>query len=271
METSQFGEAKLINELLSAYSVPPTCVEFGAYDGITNSNTYILWAERGFRAVLIEASADLFAKLAQNVNENCLIEQAFVTVDNPLESILEKLGFDDEIGVLSIDIDSNDLEVFEQVNHDRPHIVIIEYNQQIPQWCAYRDPPGSVFLRHSARATMECALDLGYGVVDCIGTNMILMNGRKASLPAAYFAPDLEAMYDYAEQKRACKDVRIVGSKFTTNAKVFSVKPNPYLRMKALAHQLSLMYNYSVRGIEVPSRAIDDACARRVVESGLYL
>lgn len=270
-DTSQFGERELINKLLQTYTVPKTCVEFGAYDGKTNSNTYHLWAQENFKAVLIESDPDLFAQLQKNVAPHCIVEQAFVTTQNPLDKILNRIGFDEEIGVLSIDIDSNDLEIFEQVDHTKTHIVIIEFNQQIPHWCSYRDPPGTVCFRHSARITMERALALGYGVVDCIGTNMILMNARKAELPQSYLTPNLEAIYDYKEQKRACKDVRIIGSKFTTNAKVFSVKPTPYLRLKAKIKQLNLALNYSKRGKKVPSQTISDECAKRLVAAGLYL
>lgn len=272
MTVSQFGEEALIAQLIAKFDPPKTSVEFGAYDGITNSNTYKLWKDQGFRSVLIEADDAMFAQLRQNAGPNCLLAKEFVTLDNPLVAILARLGFDGDIGVLSIDIDSNDLDVFEAVDHDRTHIVVIEYNQQLPHWSDYRDPEGIVFLRHSAKAVMQSALERGYGVVRCIGTNMVLMNGRKATLPDEYYKPDLEAMFDFAEQKRACGgDARIIGCKFTTNAKVFAVKPTPMLRLKAAIRKANFALNYAARGRQIPSDKIHPACAERVRAAGLYL
>jgi hypothetical protein len=51
--TSQHGENGIIAYLLSAYpNIAKVCLEVGASDGLTNSNTYPLWAA-GWQALLI--------------------------------------------------------------------------------------------------------------------------------------------------------------------------------------------------------------------------
>ena len=52
--------------------------------------------------------------------------------------------------------------------------------------------------------------------------------------------------------KKACNDIRIVGSKFTTNAKVFTQKPTILLRIKRFFMQMILIVNYFLRGKKIP-------------------
>ena len=42
----QFNEVKIINKIYEKYDFPKTCIEFGAYDGITNANTFYFWKKR---------------------------------------------------------------------------------------------------------------------------------------------------------------------------------------------------------------------------------
>ena len=73
------------------------------------------------------------------------------------------------------------------------------------------------------------------------------------------------------EQKKSCKDIRIIGSKFTTNAKVFSQKPNLLLRLKKYLFQLIVLINYSLRGKPIPSNKIPENCKKKILEAGLYI
>ena len=81
----------------------------------------------------------------------------------------------------------------------------------------------------------------------------------------------LKTCFDYEEQIKACKDVRIIGSKFTTNAKVFSEKPNFLLKIKKIIFQIIVIVNYSLRGKNLPSRNIPESCRKKIIDSGLYL
>ena len=46
----QFDEVKLILKIPKLDIIPKTCIEFGAYDGITNSNTFYFWKKENFQS-----------------------------------------------------------------------------------------------------------------------------------------------------------------------------------------------------------------------------
>ena len=48
----QFNEVKIIKKIYEKYGFPKTCIEFGAYDGITNANTFYFWKKMLTKIVL---------------------------------------------------------------------------------------------------------------------------------------------------------------------------------------------------------------------------
>ena len=72
----QFDEVRIIKKIFEDYDLPKTCIEFGAYDGVTNSNTYYFWNKKGFRSLLIEPDPNLYELLEKNFlgNDNKLKE-----------------------------------------------------------------------------------------------------------------------------------------------------------------------------------------------------
>ena len=267
----QFGEVKVLENLVEKFDVPKTCIEFGAYDGITNSNTNYFWEKKKFRALLIEPNEKLFHLLKKNSNGNCITINEFVTVKNNLSEIIKKNSFPEKIGILSIDIDANDLAIFKLVNHKSTYIVVIEFNNQFPVWANYEDPEDCIVFRHSALAILNFASKKGYKLLDVKGSNLILINENNLKLPKSLFPMSLDSCFDYEEQLKACKDVRIIGSKFTTNAKIFSEKPSFLLKLKKVIFQIIVVVNYSLRGKTLPSRNIPESCKKKIIDSGLYL
>ena len=267
----QFGEVKVLKDLVEKFDVPKTCIEFGAYDGITNSNTNYFWEKKKFRALLIEPNAKLFNLLKQNSRDNCMIINEYVSIKNDLTKIIKKIGFPKKIGILSIDIDANDLEIFKLVDHKSTYIVVIEFNNQFPVWVDYADPEDCIVFRHSALAILNFASKVGYKLLDVKGSNLILINDNNLKLPKKLFPENLNSCFDYDAQVKACKDIRIIGSKFTTNAKVFSQKPNLLLRVKKIIFQIIVIVNYSLRRKNLPSNIIPESCKKKVIDAGLYL
>ena len=267
----QFNEVKIIKKIYEKYDFPKTCIEFGAYDGITNANTFYFWKNKGFKSLLIEADPNLFKLLEKNVNQNCIIVNDFISRKNSLNKIIQKYNFPKKVGILSIDIDSNDLEIFKQIDHSSTYIVIIEFNNQFPVWADYEDPKDYIVFRHSALAVVKFATKNGYRLLDVRGSNLILVNQNNLVLPDNIYPNKLEDCFDYQEQKRACKDIRIIGSKFTTNAKIFSLRPSILLRIKKFFFQLTLVVNYTLRKKPIPSNKIPECCKKRIVDAGLYI
>lgn len=202
--TSQCGEDGLIAHLLTLFpDLPRTCLEVGAGNGISLSNTNTLWSKQGWKALLIEANDRRFEGLKANTaaSPGAVIEKAMISPrgENSLDGIARRHGFPREIGVMSLDIDSNDLEVFENLEWLVPDIVIIEFNHEIPAHIEYRDLPGDLYFRHSAKAVETVARARGYRIVACSGPNAILVREALITGAVAAALPDLpvEAMYDY--------------------------------------------------------------------------
>ena len=67
--TSQFGEDGILLEIFNRIGkerLDNWCVEFGARDGISDSNTYNLIKNYSYNAVLIEGDKNYYNKLCKN-------------------------------------------------------------------------------------------------------------------------------------------------------------------------------------------------------------
>jgi len=116
---SQNGEDGIIAAIFNI--IGPTsrfCVEFGAFDGVTGSNTYLLRLQE-WQAVLLDRMSD-------NREHNLFKE--FITAEN-ITSLFEKYKIPYNLDLLSIDIDYNDFYVWKSLDDIyRPAVVVIEYN-----------------------------------------------------------------------------------------------------------------------------------------------
>ncbi len=204
--TSQFGEDGIIDYLIktSKTKILKNCIEFGAHDGITNSNTYNLWKNHNYNCLLIEDNKERYDKLFEFVksNQNVKAINQFVGFEksNSLEKIIKDSDFfsSKEVGVLSIDIDSHDYKIFKNLTFS-PQIIVIEFNNSIPGHIDYSDPDDELFLRCSAKAIQNLGYKKGYYTVACTVTNCLLIRedcfNKKAhpNLPVEYLL-DYEAM-----------------------------------------------------------------------------
>jgi hypothetical protein len=78
------------------------------------------------------------------------------------------------LGVLSIDIDSNDYYIFKYLEL-KPQIIIIEFNNSIPGYIDYKDPEGETFIRCSAKSIQNLGFEKEYVSIACTVTNVILL------------------------------------------------------------------------------------------------
>jgi hypothetical protein len=135
-------------------------VEIGVEDG-TECNTRLL-RENGWEAIQFDCVA------------NYLVHQEYVTAENITE-IFEDYDIPRDFDLLSIDIDSNDLWVWNALDESyTPRVVCIEYNAKIPpsdaKTVAY-DPAlvwdGSDYMGASLRALWLVGLKKGYSLMYC--------------------------------------------------------------------------------------------------------
>jgi hypothetical protein len=127
---SQNGEDGVIAEIFQhlPHATPKWYVEFGAWDGRYGSNCYAL-ALAGWRGVMIEGDPHRFERLqrtARRFSGRMLAVCAFVESGPHLEQILATLDVPSEFGLLSIDIDSFDYEIWKGMDVYRPAVVVIE-------------------------------------------------------------------------------------------------------------------------------------------------
>jgi hypothetical protein len=136
-EFSQFGEDGIIEKIFSI--LPRTskwCVEFGAWDGKHLSNTHLLLSQKNWSGVLIEADDHKFKDLRQTYDGNnrviCINKIVTFEGDNALDNILSQTPIPKDFDLLSIDVDGNDYHIWKSVVFYRPKLVIIEFNNTIP-------------------------------------------------------------------------------------------------------------------------------------------
>jgi hypothetical protein len=138
---SQTGEDGIIEHLLQKAEIKSRYfVEFGAWDGRHLSNCAKL-AQEGWSGCFIEGDAARYAELENNYISRSDIVRCNTFVhssgDNRLDTILDRNGAPQDIGVLSIDIDGCDYYVWRSVEKRSPALCVIEFNPTIPAHVIY--------------------------------------------------------------------------------------------------------------------------------------
>lgn len=177
--TSQFGEDGILEEIFKriGYDIG-ICVEFGAWDGIHFSNTWNLWHEKGWEAILIEGDGNKVHTLRENVASlpNVKVVKCYVEDEggDSLDNILNNCNLTKNIDLLSIDVDGNDYYIFKSMVQHSPRVVIIEMNPTIPPWVDAVGNKDSKF-GASALSLYNLAREKGYRLVACTQTNLVFV------------------------------------------------------------------------------------------------
>lgn len=127
---SQSNEDGLIQYLISHIEIPnKTFIEFGV-DDYLESNTRFLLLHNNWSGLVMDGSEEKMKELRESVlgwKYDLQAINVFITKDN-INELISSRGFDQEVGILSVDIDGNDYWVWEAINCIRPYIVICEFN-----------------------------------------------------------------------------------------------------------------------------------------------
>lgn len=186
------------------------CVEFGAADGVWNSNTNPFWSN-GWEALLIESDPKVYQTLLENTKEfdkvsslNCFVSP-YLEEENPrkskgfmsLDKILDtKVNCDKNFDLLSIDVDGNDFYIWKNLEKYNPKCVVVEYNQTIPPNIEFVDDIQEYL---SAGASIKSSVKLGeekgYSLVACTGSNLIFVNNDHV-LKLGDITTDIKDLYD---------------------------------------------------------------------------
>ena len=171
--TSQHGEDGILEYILNSLGgeIKNICCEFGAWDGIFASNTYNLWKNQNWKAILIEGDKEKYKDLISNTKNLNNIDNICSFVKSKgadsLDDIFLKNDLPAEIGVLSIDIDSFDYHIWKNLKYVNPQIVVIEHNLFIPGYMEYYDEEGYSYLRCSAKSLDQLGSKKGYKLICC--------------------------------------------------------------------------------------------------------
>jgi hypothetical protein len=186
---SQNGEDGVIAEILKRLDLlkeKSWCVEFGAWDGKHLSNTFALVDGHDFRAVFIEGDRTRFNDLLETATQYpqivpvCAYVSAVSDDSQSLDKILMATGIPSSFTLLSIDIDSFDLDVWESLTHYEPIVVVIEINSSVPPgivWRHSRNTQGNTF-----SATCNVASRKGYTLVCHTGNLVFVRNDHVGNL-----------------------------------------------------------------------------------------
>jgi hypothetical protein len=182
---SQNGEDGVIAELLQrlargSVDLSNWCVEYGAWDGKHLSNTFAL-VEKGWKAVYIEGDSLKYKDLLATVERypGIVPVEAFVARESgdpsSLGELLANTPLPKNFDLLSVDIDSYDLETWEGLIGYEPKIVVIEINSSIPTGVYHRCD--SRVSGNSFTSTLDVAHRKGYELV-CHTGNMIFVKSE---------------------------------------------------------------------------------------------
>ena len=181
---SQNGEDGVISEILERLKLNKNnswCCEFGAWDGIHGSNTFNLVKHSDYNAVYIEGDKKKYIDLLNNCKKykKIIPVRKYVSYKknslNLLDKILKKTKIVKNFNVLSIDIDSFDLQTWKSLKKYRPKIVIIEINSGIPLGVKQtHDPPK---IGNSFKSTVEYATKNNYQLL-CHTGNCIFIDKK---------------------------------------------------------------------------------------------
>lgn len=183
---SQFGEDGMVDYAFRAMGEGgQRCVEFGAADGLSCSNTARLWRNRGWQAALIEADPTLHESCrrnAENHPETVRVINATVSVTNPdhsIDAILAANGFDGNPDLMSVDIDGDDFYVVTNMKL-RPRLLLVEFNPTVPPHIDLKPAgPGQRF--GVGITTLKQAMEWrGWSFIGCSYANAFFVNADDA-------------------------------------------------------------------------------------------
>jgi hypothetical protein len=198
---SQFGEDGILAEVFDRIGTESRfCVEFGAADGLSCSNTANLW-HVGWSALLIEADQTLYRKLVEETEYLADVTPVQMRVEpsgaNSIDALLKTLAIE-TVDLMSIDVDGDDYAIWEAMEI-RPRVVVIEYNQSVPPEVELRQATLGDCFGASALSLKNLGDAKGYDLVAMTRANLIFIDhaAQPYPLPPGDIEPiDLDEEFD---------------------------------------------------------------------------
>ena len=206
--TSYAGEDGILQELFRRIGAENKwCVEFGARDGYSASNTWNLIQNHGWRSVQIESDPREASALKKRYagNKSVIAIKGFIQAHGPdsLDAILARAQAPDAPDLVVIDIDGHDYHIWKSLKGHRPRAVMIEYNETIAypiEWVQKLKGPAT---GSSLFALQKLGKGMGYELVYAKYGNAIFVDA-KAMKGMAPHAEDIMEQYPADYQVDRC-------------------------------------------------------------------
>lgn len=128
---SQFGEDGILAWILARIPIERKIfVEFGVENYMESNTRFLLLSDQGWRGLIMDGDERHMKHVESEPwiwRQHLEAKPAFVTREN-IDGLLAASGIEGDIGLLSIDIDGNDLWVWERIESIAPRVVVCEYN-----------------------------------------------------------------------------------------------------------------------------------------------
>ena len=176
---SQFGDDGIIQYLIDKLPIKnKTFIEFGV-ENYQEANTRFLLINNAWSGFIIDGDPDNIKQIKNSRLYSFYDIRAidsFITKQN-INQLISGVGFQKEVGILSVDIDGNDFWVWKAIDVISPEIVICEYNSlfgfEDPITIPYQDDfirgkksPFN-FYGTSLKAAVTLAKEKGYFFIGC--------------------------------------------------------------------------------------------------------
>lgn len=173
---SQFGQEGVLEEVFKRLGVGPNpwCVEIGAYDGHTLSNTWNLINVHGWHSVQIEAEPDRFAALSEcyagRPDVHCLNARV-----ESLAGLLAATPLPPVFDLACIDVDGDDYQLWQSLAPYRPRVVLVECNPTFG-WDVEYVPKRGGCLGASALSLLHLGESLGYRLAAVVEIDLLFVD-----------------------------------------------------------------------------------------------
>tara|TARA_B100000989_G_scaffold289814_1_gene262198 strand:- start:22839 stop:23681 length:843 start_codon:yes stop_codon:yes gene_type:complete len=201
---SQNDEDGIINEIFRRIKTTNKFfVEIGSGGGYEN-NTLNLLCE-GWQGAWIDANTDYIKKyektLASKIPKNCLQLLEIKLNSKNTNFLKNKLNIPDEIDFLSLDIDSHETDILENLNFS-PRVICVEYNAKFRENFKFkfsedeRSDIESDFWGNSLSSLNDCLDKKGYSLIGCniTGVNAFFVK-KELAIDNFYLSNDLRDFY----------------------------------------------------------------------------
>jgi hypothetical protein len=156
-----------------------TFLEFGCGDGTQNNSLYLLTCKKDWKGLWIDGDPECIRKIEDIipflVNSHRLTVSHSMIERQNIDDLLKSYCRDSDPDLMIMDLDWNDLYIWEAINSIKPRVVCLEYNSHIPPDTSLCVPysenhnpwNGGNYFGASLLAFAELAKEKGYTLVAC--------------------------------------------------------------------------------------------------------